>query len=148
MTDKYSPAKRRRIMQSVRTKGTALEDLVAEFLRQAGIQFERNCSTLPGSPDFRLLRESVVLFVNGCFWHGHERCRKGVRRPTSNAEFWTKKLLDNRRRDRRVAEQLRKLGYSVYTLWECRLRVRKTRSQLFARIRRVSAEKRGRRPKN
>ena len=94
---------------------------MAAFLRRHSIRFRRHVRSLPGTPDFVLIDFRTVLFVNGCFWHGHQACAKGLKLPTQNAGFWRAKIERNRRRDRRVARALRARGYSVLTVWECRL---------------------------
>lgn len=77
---------------------------------------------LPGKPDFAWPKEKVALFVDGCFWHGHD-CGRNVT-PKSNADFWRQKIATNQRRDRRVARQLQKQGWTVLRVWECTLQRR------------------------
>ncbi|MXY46496.1 MAG: very short patch repair endonuclease [Chloroflexi bacterium] len=75
---------------------------------------------LPGSPDLVLRRYQTAVLVQGCFWHGHD-CRKGQKRPTTNTEFWSKKLDGNIARDAVNQANLRDLGWTVFVIWECRL---------------------------
>ncbi|MCC6286033.1 MAG: DNA mismatch endonuclease Vsr [Phycisphaerales bacterium] len=113
MADRIDPSTRRRIMQSVRRSRTGPEQVFAGLLRAARIRFRQNVPDLPGRPDFLLLDSSVAIFVHGCFWHGHSACEKGRRRPVTNKAFWTERLRQNQRRDKRVAVKLRRLGVSV-----------------------------------
>ncbi len=121
MSDTFSRLKRRQIMQSVRRKGTAPEKFVIEELRVLKLCFRKNVKSFPGSPDFVIDSPRIVIFVHGCFWHGHKTCRKGRSRPKTNRRFWVEKVERNRRRDRRVAAALRRRGYRVFTVWECEL---------------------------
>ena len=83
-----------------------------------GIRTRRNVKSLPGSPDFANKSRRFVIFVNGCFWHGHVGCRFATT-PKSNRAFWLEKLEANRTRDATKVRELRKLGFKVITLWEC-----------------------------
>ncbi len=132
--DTFTKAKRREIMQSVRRKNTRPEELLARLLSDAGVKFEQNSDELPGQPDFVFWADATVVFVNGCFWHGHVRCRKGRSRPKTNRRYWQKKIEKNQRRDRRVARQLRHWGYSVFTIWECELTAGKIPPRLASRL--------------
>ena len=121
MTDVYSKAKRSEIMSRVRNKKTTPEDKVAQILRQLGIAYRRNLKTLPGKPDFVIYRRRTVLFVNGCFWHGHENCKR-AHLPDTNRDFWAVKIAKNKRRDAKIQRMLRREGWHVWILWQCRLR--------------------------
>lgn len=134
MTDVFTRAKRREIMQRVRRAGTAPEVLAAQALRRLGLRFRRHPAHLPGKPDFVFPGVRVALFVHGCFWHGHRGCSKGTKRPDTRPEYWADKIRRNRRRDRRVARELRELGFSVYTLWECRIRRYELPKRLVRRL--------------
>ncbi|MBW0451244.1 DNA mismatch endonuclease Vsr [Paraburkholderia phenoliruptrix] len=104
-------------MAAVRSYNTKPELAVRSALHAMGLRFRLHQRSLPGSPDIVLKRHSTVIFVNGCFWHGH-RCPKG-RPPASRPEFWLPKLERNRERDRNAISELRKLGWRVVTVWEC-----------------------------
>jgi DNA mismatch endonuclease (patch repair protein) len=121
MTDVFDTAARSRIMSRVRSTGTSLEIRVRQALRTLQIPFRSQPRHLPGSPDFVLPSFGAVVFAHGCFWHGHEGCASS-RRPSSHTDYWQRKLDRNRRRDRRVVAQLRKLGWRVLIVWECRSR--------------------------
>jgi DNA mismatch endonuclease (patch repair protein) len=115
------PSKERSsLMRSVKTHGTGPELRVCSVLDDLRFRYQRNVATLPGTPDIVLPRLHIVIFVHGCFWHGHEHCRKGITRPKTRVEFWSKKIQGNVKRDRSRARKLRQLGWSVVTVWECR----------------------------
>ena len=121
MADIYDKAKRSEIMSCVKHTRTAPEEKVAKLLRTLGIKYSRNVKSLPGQPDFVVKSKSTVIFVHGCFWHGHPNC-KLARRPKTNRKFWEQKVVDNRKRDRRKERLLRELGWHVITIWQCKLR--------------------------
>jgi DNA mismatch endonuclease (patch repair protein) len=133
-TDIFPAAKRSQIMQAVRTKGTQPEIVVQSLLRGLGHHYRRNVSALPGKPDFIVLQKAKAIFVHGCFWHGHQQCKKGQTLPQANRSFWDSKIRMNIRRDRRAVAQLRKDGWSVLTIWECRLKDRERASALLSRF--------------
>lgn len=112
---------RSQLMARVKSQATTPERLVAEQLRAAKVRFRQNVKSLPGQPDFYIPHAEVVIFVHGCWWHGHD-CPRGDRTPKSNRDYWLAKITRNKRRDRRVTRELRAAGYSVWTLWECRLK--------------------------
>lgn len=130
--DVFSPAKRSAIMRSVRTSRTKPEQILRRALHRDGFRFALTDWGLPGKPDLVLPARRAVIFVHGCFWHSHT-CKKG-RRPSSNAEFWNTKIDKNKRRDRRVAGELRKLGWRVLTVWECQLATINRREKCVARL--------------
>jgi DNA mismatch endonuclease (patch repair protein) len=109
-------------MQAVRRSGTGPELRLAELLSQLNVEFEQNVASLPGKPDFWFPRFQLAVFVHGCFWHGHPRCAKGKMTPKTNRDYWQQKIKRNIARDRKNARQLRSLGISVITTWECELR--------------------------
>jgi DNA mismatch endonuclease (patch repair protein) len=121
MADIYNKAKRSEIMSCVKHTRTAPEEKVASLLRKLKIKYSRNAKSLPGSPDFAVKSAKTVIFVHGCFWHGHSNC-KLARRPKTNKKFWEQKVVDNRKRDRRKERLLRKQGWHVMTIWQCRLK--------------------------
>jgi DNA mismatch endonuclease (patch repair protein) len=104
-------------MAAVRSKDTRPERQVRLELFAAGYRYRLNQRRLPGSPDMVLARYRTVIFVHGCFWHGHD-CRRG-RRPASNVEFWNAKLDRNIARDRAVRGKLEEAGWNVVTIWTC-----------------------------
>jgi DNA mismatch endonuclease (patch repair protein) len=112
---------RSRIMASVKSRQTTPEVMVQESLSRLGIRFSTSCSDLPGTPDLVVRDRGQVIFVHGCFWHGHS-CARGSRVPATNRTYWRAKIARNKTRDQRTARQLRRMGLSVATVWECRIR--------------------------
>lgn len=121
MTDIYSRDKRSQIMARVRASGTRPELVVRQVAHRLGYRFRLHRKDLPGRPDLVFPRHRKVVLVHGCFWHGHENCRK-ARRPGSNAAFWDAKLARNIERDRQTLTALTCSGWRVLTVWECETR--------------------------
>lgn len=121
MADVFSKELRSKIMSRIRGKDTKPEKLTCSLLHRMGYRFRLHARNLPGMPDIVLPRHRKVVFVNGCFWHGHKACPRG-RPPKSNFEFWSKKLAANARRDRLASNRLRREGWQVLTIWECETR--------------------------
>lgn len=120
-TDVFTPTERSRIMSRVRSKNTGPELAVRSLLHSMGYRFRLHRKDLPGHPDIVLPKHRTVVFVHGCFWHGHEGCKRSAR-PTSNAAFWNSKIDRNITRDAAAAAELRSSGWKVLTVWECRTR--------------------------
>lgn len=125
MADTVSPETRSRMMSGIRGKNTKPEMAVRKALFAAGFRFRLHRRDLPGAPDVVMPGRRVVVFVHGCFWHRHERCRLAAT-PMTRPEFWKSKLEGNAARDRRNIGHLRALGWRVLVVWECALRDRKT----------------------
>ncbi len=120
-TTTFGNLTRSQLMKRVRSTGNETTELrAARLLRTNGLKGWRRHLPLPGKPDFAWPKEKIAVFVDGCFWHGHD-CGKNIT-PKTNATKWRKKIEGNKRRDRRVARQLRVKGWSVIRIWECRLR--------------------------
>lgn len=116
--DTLTTAKRSELMSRIRSTGTTPElraEAAAKRLRRRPATHDRS---LPGRPDMAFPRSKAAVFVHGCFWHQHAGCAK-ARVPKSNAAFWTAKFAANRARDRRAARELRAMGWTVLTIWEC-----------------------------
>jgi DNA mismatch endonuclease, patch repair protein len=107
-------------MSRVKNRDTHPEILVRSLLHRMGYRFRLHRNDLPGKPDIVLPKFRSVIFVHGCFWHGHG-CPKG-KRPSSNVDFWNSKLDGNIDRDKSNQESLRHLGWNVLTVWECETR--------------------------
>jgi DNA mismatch endonuclease (patch repair protein) len=121
-TDIFSTARRSQIMSLIRGRDTKPELLVRKILRSLGYRFKKNVSNLAGTPDIVLTREKVVIFVHGCFWHGHRGCAKGRTLPKTRRQFWQSKIQQNIARDRWAIRKLRRAGWRVLKVWECRLK--------------------------
>lgn len=105
-------------MSRIRSRDTEPEKIVRATLHRLGLRFRLVACDLPGKPDIVFRSRRTVLFVNGCYWHGHE-CVKGRSRAKANAEFWAKKIGDNLSRDRKNYLLLRSQGWRVAVVWEC-----------------------------
>lgn len=121
-------------MRRVRGSNTKPEVAVRRLLHAMGYRFRLHRADLPGKPDIVLPGRQAAIFVHGCFWHGHPGC-EAARRPASNRAYWDRKLDGNIARDKRNRAALRRLGWRVLVLWECRLK-----SGLEARFRKFLAE--------
>jgi len=121
MTDRLTPEARSRNMSRIRGRDTGPERAVRSMLHRMGYRFRLHSRSLPGKPDLVLPRYGTVIFVHGCFWHRHRGCPFAYT-PKSRTEFWKNKFRDNAARDRRVARELRTLGWQVLVVWECELR--------------------------
>lgn len=123
MTDIVSPEVRSRMMASIKSRDTKPEMLVRRYLHGRGFRYVLVKRSLPGKPDLTFRRYSAVVFVHGCYWHGHQGCRFATT-PATRVEFWRAKISANAERDARVILELRKLGWRVAVVWECALRKR------------------------
>ena len=118
--DKMSEEQRHRCMASIRGRDTKPELIVRRSLFGRGFRYRLNHPRLPGHPDIVLRKYRTVIFVNGCFWHGHKGCRYFTV-PKSNTDFWSAKISRNAERDRSVQQQLAAMGWHCVTVWECQL---------------------------
>ena len=121
MIDKFQPEKQSRIMANIKGRNTSPERLVKACLRRLHCRYRSNVKTLQGTPDIALLGQNKVIFVHGCFWHGHRRCNRS-KRPATNEVFWNKKIDGNIQRDKKVQRALSRLGWSTLVIWECETR--------------------------
>lgn len=119
--DKLTQEQRHRCMSAIKRRDTKPELLVRKFLFSRGFRYRLNHPRLPGHPDLVLRKYRTVIFVNGCFWHGHEGCRYYVL-PKTNVEFWQNKILRNRNRDAEERQRLTAMGWNCITVWECQLK--------------------------
>lgn len=108
-------------MAAIRSRDTKPEMVVRKYLWSRGFRYRVNNPRLPGHPDIVLRKYHTCIFVNGCFWHGHEGC-KYFRMPKTNTEFWERKISRNRERDREEQKQLARMGWHCITVWECELK--------------------------
>ena len=123
MTDVFSAEKRSQVMSAVRSKGNRSTELaLISILKLHNISGWRRNFNLTGKPDFVFPKQGLTVFVDGCYWHGHN-CR--VRKPGHNNEYWEEKILHNKQRDEFVTKELKKNGWKVIRIWECEIRKRK-----------------------
>jgi len=109
---------RSQIMAKVKSKDTKPELAVRKFIYGLGYRYRLYDASLPGKPDLVFRKRKKVIFVHGCFWHGHD-CRAGNNRPSSNTEYWNAKLSRNMNRDAMVQKSLVELGWKYFIIWEC-----------------------------
>lgn len=117
--DIWSKKKRSAVMAKIRSKDTKPEWIVRRYLFSRGYRYRKNVKGLPGTPDIVLRKYGIVIFIHGCFWHGHE---VDGHIPHSNSHYWRKKIERNQQRDKNNKEALKKMGWSVMTVWECQLK--------------------------
>ena len=121
MSDRHTHEQRRYNMQQIKGKNTKPEISLRKLLFADGFRYRINDRKLPGKPDIVLKKYNTVIFVNGCFWHGHQNCRYFVV-PKTRTEFWTDKIKGNKERDHRNISLLKEAGWNVITVWECELK--------------------------
>ena len=119
--DKLTKEQRHHCMASIREKNTGPEIMVRKFLFSRGFRYRLNHPRLPGHPDIVMRKYRTCIFVNGCFWHGHDNCRYFVL-PKTNTEFWKAKIERNRARDIEEQRKLASMGWHCITVWECQLK--------------------------
>lgn len=117
--DIWDKKKRSAVMAKIRSKDTKPELIVRRYLWSRGYRYRKNVRGLPGTPDIVLRKYGVVIFVHGCFWHGHE---VDGTMPHTHTEFWRKKIERNKERDEKSKRALMWMGWMVITIWECQLK--------------------------
>lgn len=123
MTDVFSKEKRSQVMSAVRSKGNkSTEIALINIFKSYKISGWRRNFNLIGKPDFVFPKQKLIVFVDGCYWHGHD-CR--IRRPGENNEYWKEKISNNKKRDSLVTKELRNDGWKVIRVWECEIRKHK-----------------------
>ena len=125
--DKLSAEQRHKNMAAIRGKDTKPEMIVRKGLWSMGFRYRLNSPRLPGHPDLVLRKYRTCIFVNGCFWHGHEGC---CRIPNTNREFWVAKIKRNQERDIETQKRLAEMGWHCITIWECELKPSKREQTL------------------
>ena len=120
MADNHTKEIRSMNMSHIRSKNTKPEEIVRKYLFSKGLRYRKNVRKLPGCPDSVLKKYKVVIFVNGCFWHKHD-CGRFVW-PSSNVEYWSKKINRNVERDAQNTALLTEQGWRVLIIWECQLK--------------------------
>ena len=135
MPDDLTPDQRHRNMAAIHSTSTKPELKLRQALWRLGFRYRVNDKRLPGTPDIVLPKYRTVIFIHGCFWHGHKDC-KFYTVPKTNTEFWTAKVARNQERDQEVWRQLEAKGWAVIIVWECQLK----KAVLKETIRRVEEE--------
>lgn len=130
--DIFDKSKRSQLMAKVKQKNTAPEIIVRKFLFSKGFRYRINVKSLSGTPDIVLSKYKTVIFVHGCFWHGHT-CRAG-HLPSSNLDYWVTKIEKNIERDNRKINELEKLGWNVVVIWQCEIKALKNRGIRFSKL--------------
>ena len=133
MVDVHTPEQRSHNMAAIRHKNTKPEIVVRKLLCEMGLRYRLHRNDLPGNPDIVMPGRKVAIFVHGCFFHMH-KCRYGRVVPATNAEFWHIKRSGNAARDKRNARQLRKLGWQVFTIWECQTKQPDKLNRVLSRV--------------
>lgn len=135
MSDTLSPDQRHRNMAAIHSASTKPEQMLRHALWNRGFRYRINDKHLPGRPDIVLPKYRTVIFVHGCFWHGHRGC-KNYTVPKTNTEFWLAKVARNQERDQEVWRKLEAKGWSVIIVWECQLK----KANLNETVKRVEGE--------
>ena len=127
MADIYNKKKRSEIMSKISGTETKPEIFVRKYLFNQGFRYRKNDKKLPGKPDVVLPKYKTVVFVHGCFWHGHN-CKAG-KLPETKKQFWIKKIGDTSERDKRNQTELKALGWNVLVVWQCELKNKELRER-------------------
>lgn len=128
-----TPRQRHACMAAIRGKDTKPEMVVRRYLHALGYRYGLHNRRLPGTPDIVLRKLRTVIFINGCFWHGHPGCRY-YRLPSTNSGYWQKKIEANHERDARAVQELNRMKWNVIVIWECELRKKSARMERLARL--------------
>ena len=123
MTDHVSILKRSQIMAAVKSKDTQPELMVRSLLHKAGYRYKLHSNSLPGKPDMVLPKYKAVIFIHGCFWHGHN-CIRSRKPPKTHTVYWKRKIDKNKLRDAQNVRNLHTIGWRVCVIWECALKRR------------------------
>ncbi len=121
MPDSLNTEQRHFCMQRIHGKDTKPEMIIRQYLHANGFRYRLHHDRLPGHPDLVLRKYRTCIFVNGCFWHGHEGCRYYAV-PKTNTDFWVAKIERNRTRDVENIQKLKAMGWHTIVVWECQLR--------------------------
>lgn len=135
MADVHNKATRSFNMSQIKNRNTKPEILVRKFLFANGFRYKLNDMKLPGKPDIVLPKYKTAIFVNGCFWHGHENCRY-FKLPATRTEWWKEKIEGNINNDLVKQEQLKNMGYKVLVIWECKIKNKEFHNTLIDDIKR------------
>jgi len=130
--DIYNTSKRSRIMSAISGKETTQEIMVRKYLFSLGFRYRKNDTRYPGKPDILLPKYNKVVFIHGCFWHGHKCQFTSI--PKTNKEFWANKIENTIKRDNKIYNALSNLGWEVIVVWQCELKNRILRGERFSKL--------------
>ena len=136
MADVHDKKTRSYNMSQIKGKNTKPELLVRKFLHAQGFRYTLHNKNLPGKPDIVLPRYKTVIFIHGCFWHGHKNC-KYFTVPKTRTNWWLDKISANKANDEKAVKALRKEGWKVFTVWECRLKASKAEKALLSLLKKI-----------
>ena len=137
MADVHSKEIRSKNMAAIKSRNTKPEMLVRKFLHANGFRYKLNDKSLPGKPDIVLPKYQTVIFINGCFWHGHKNCKYFVV-PKTRTEWWLNKINRNIANDAKAIKALRKDDWKIITIWECKLKSGKVEKTLNTLLKKLS----------
>lgn len=138
MTDVHNKTTRSFNMSQIRGKDTKPEMVVRRFLHSQGYRYKLHDKNLPGKPDLVLPKYKTVIFVNGCFWHGHEGC-KYFKIPKTNTQWWVEKISKTKDKDFEIYDSLKNLGFKIITVWECDLKTLNREKTLFKILEKIES---------
>lgn len=133
MTDHLTPVRRSLNMSKIHGEDTLLEKNFRSNLHVSGFRFRKNVKGLPGKPDVVLSKYNAAIFVHGCFWHGHRKCKRSSL-PRTNSVFWKNKIQSNVKRDKLNQQNLRELGYRIAIVWGCALNNKHKQQQTTLKV--------------
>jgi DNA mismatch endonuclease, patch repair protein len=136
MSDVHDKETRSYNMSQVKSKNTKTEMIVRKFLFSKGFRYRIHDNKLPGKPDIVLRKYKTVIFINGCFWHGHENC-KYYSVPKTRTEWWLQKISATQTRDQSSKQELKKLGWKTIIVWTCELKNKNKDERLTKLIRKI-----------
>ena len=136
MADVHDKETRSYNMSRIKGKNTKPEILVRKFLFSKGFRYRLHVKNLPGKPDIVLPKYKTIIFINGCFWHGHENCKYYVI-PKTRTDWWLQKIMDNQTRDQFAKKELEKLGWNAIIIWTCEIKDKKKDDRLTKLIREI-----------
>jgi DNA mismatch endonuclease (patch repair protein) len=137
MADVHTKEQRSYNMSRIKGKDTKPEMLVRKFLHAQGFRYKLHDKSLPGKPDIVLPKYKTVIFIHGCFWHGHNNC-KYFTIPKTRTEWWRNKIETNKANDVKAVKALRKEGWKIITVWECKLKPAKVEKTLTSLLKKIS----------
>lgn len=137
MADVHDKKTRSYNMSQIKSGNTKPEILVRKFLHAHGFRYSLHKKTLPGKPDIVLPKYKTIIFIHGCFWHGHANC-KYYAVPKTRTQWWTDKINTNKANDSKAVKALKKEGWKVITVWECKLKLVKVEKTLASLLKNLS----------